>query len=184
MSRLMTSNEIAASFKFNIFYFQLYQITVYYFVLTIDSMSGGWLNPPVRFEDEPCRHKILDLIGDFSLLAQNGNQGFPIAHIVAYKVCSLNSTMCLLYTSIASQQLPFKTQAPLPLIGQPPHKFQAHAAPYTSLNECFLSLISYILQLSSVIWILDCISSPVITSEIAFLLIFGFDLLIFFIIRS
>ena len=50
-------------------------------------MSGGWLNPPVRFEDEPCRHKILDLIGDFSLLAQNGNQGFPIAHIVAYKVC-------------------------------------------------------------------------------------------------
>jgi len=49
------------------------------------SMSGGWLNPPVRFEDEPCRHKILDLIGDFSLLAQNGNQGFPIAHIVAYK---------------------------------------------------------------------------------------------------
>ncbi|OEL36206.1 putative UDP-3-O-acyl-N-acetylglucosamine deacetylase 5 [Dichanthelium oligosanthes] len=56
------------------------------------SMSGGWLNPPVRFEDEPCRHKILDLIGDFSLLAQNGNQGFPIARIVAYKVCSLNST--------------------------------------------------------------------------------------------
>ncbi|XP_025794130.1 probable UDP-3-O-acyl-N-acetylglucosamine deacetylase 2, mitochondrial isoform X2 [Panicum hallii] len=49
------------------------------------SMSGGWLNPPLRFEDEPCRHKILDLIGDFSLLAQNGNQGFPIAHIVAYK---------------------------------------------------------------------------------------------------
>ncbi|RCV33730.1 hypothetical protein SETIT_7G105600v2 [Setaria italica] len=49
------------------------------------SMSGGWLNPPVRFEDEPCRHKILDLIGDFSLLAQNGNQGFPIAHIIAYK---------------------------------------------------------------------------------------------------
>ncbi|KAJ1298170.1 hypothetical protein BS78_01G433300 [Paspalum vaginatum] len=49
------------------------------------SMSGGWLNPPLRFEDEPCRHKILDLIGDFSLLAQNGSQGFPIAHIIAYK---------------------------------------------------------------------------------------------------
>uniref|UniRef100_A0A0E0NRU1 UDP-3-O-acyl-N-acetylglucosamine deacetylase n=1 Tax=Oryza rufipogon TaxID=4529 RepID=A0A0E0NRU1_ORYRU len=49
------------------------------------SISGGWLNPPLRFEDEPCRHKILDLIGDFSLLAQNGNQGFPLAHVVAYK---------------------------------------------------------------------------------------------------
>ncbi|KAK3150916.1 hypothetical protein QOZ80_3AG0239360 [Eleusine coracana subsp. coracana] len=49
------------------------------------SMTDGWLNPPLRFEDEPCRHKILDLIGDFSFLAQNGNQGFPIAHIVAYK---------------------------------------------------------------------------------------------------
>ncbi|KAF7041664.1 hypothetical protein CFC21_051429 [Triticum aestivum] len=49
------------------------------------SMSGGWLNPPLRFDDEPCRHKILDLIGDFSLLARNGSQGFPIAHIVAYK---------------------------------------------------------------------------------------------------
>uniref|UniRef100_A0A0E0KAQ9 UDP-3-O-acyl-N-acetylglucosamine deacetylase n=1 Tax=Oryza punctata TaxID=4537 RepID=A0A0E0KAQ9_ORYPU len=52
---------------------------------TVCSMSGGWLNPPLRFEDEPCRHKSLDLIGDFSLLAQNGNQGFPVAHVVAYK---------------------------------------------------------------------------------------------------
>nr|BAJ87037.1 predicted protein [Hordeum vulgare subsp. vulgare]BAJ95331.1 predicted protein [Hordeum vulgare subsp. vulgare] len=49
------------------------------------SMTGGWLNPPLRFDDEPCRHKVLDLIGDFSLLAQNGSQGFPIAHVVAYK---------------------------------------------------------------------------------------------------
>uniref|UniRef100_A0ACD5X1Z1 Uncharacterized protein n=1 Tax=Avena sativa TaxID=4498 RepID=A0ACD5X1Z1_AVESA len=49
------------------------------------SMTDGWLNPPLRFEDEPCRHKILDLIGDFSLLARNGSQGFPIAHVVAYK---------------------------------------------------------------------------------------------------
>jgi hypothetical protein len=54
-----------------------------------------WLSPPRSsffFYDEPCRHKILDLIGDFSLLAKNGNQGFPIAHIVAYRVCSSNST--------------------------------------------------------------------------------------------
>ncbi|MDX2254254.1 MAG: UDP-3-O-acyl-N-acetylglucosamine deacetylase [Pseudanabaenaceae cyanobacterium bins.39] len=39
-----------------------------------------WLNPPLRFENEPCRHKLLDLIGDLSLL------GFlPRAHILAYK---------------------------------------------------------------------------------------------------
>ncbi|XP_050231460.1 probable UDP-3-O-acyl-N-acetylglucosamine deacetylase 1, mitochondrial [Mercurialis annua] len=49
------------------------------------SASKGWLNPPLRFSDEPCRHKILDLVGDFSLLARLGNQGLPVAHIVAYK---------------------------------------------------------------------------------------------------
>ncbi|KAJ4973277.1 hypothetical protein NE237_006451 [Protea cynaroides] len=49
------------------------------------SASKGWLNPPLRFQDEPCRHKVLDLVGDFSLFAQNGNQGLPVAHIVAYK---------------------------------------------------------------------------------------------------
>jgi UDP-3-O-[3-hydroxymyristoyl] N-acetylglucosamine deacetylase len=40
----------------------------------------GWLNPPLRFDNEPVRHKMLDLIGDLSLL---GN--LPMAHIVAYK---------------------------------------------------------------------------------------------------
>ncbi|MTJ06987.1 UDP-3-O-acyl-N-acetylglucosamine deacetylase [Anabaena sp. UHCC 0204] len=40
----------------------------------------GWLNPPLRFANEPVRHKILDLVGDLSLL---GN--FPIAHFLAYK---------------------------------------------------------------------------------------------------
>ncbi|KAJ4818339.1 UDP-3-O-acyl-N-acetylglucosamine deacetylase [Rhynchospora pubera] len=49
------------------------------------SIKDGWLNPPLRFHDEPCRHKILDMIGDFSLLAESGNQGVPIAHILAYK---------------------------------------------------------------------------------------------------
>ncbi|MBW4580421.1 MAG: UDP-3-O-acyl-N-acetylglucosamine deacetylase [Tildeniella nuda ZEHNDER 1965/U140] len=42
--------------------------------------SDGWLNPPLRFLNEPVRHKLLDLIGDLSLL---GN--FPIAHFLAYK---------------------------------------------------------------------------------------------------
>ncbi|KAF5193000.1 Udp-3-o-acyl-n-acetylglucosamine deacetylase [Thalictrum thalictroides] len=49
------------------------------------SVNKGWLNPPLRFQDEPCRHKVLDLVGDLSLLAQNGNQGLPTAHIISYK---------------------------------------------------------------------------------------------------
>lgn len=40
----------------------------------------GWLNPPLRFPNEPVRHKLLDLIGDISLLGQ-----LPLAHILAYK---------------------------------------------------------------------------------------------------
>lgn len=40
----------------------------------------GWLNPPLRFTNEPVRHKILDLIGDLSLLGS-----FPQAHYLAYK---------------------------------------------------------------------------------------------------
>ncbi len=42
--------------------------------------ESGWLNPPLRFTNEPVRHKILDLIGDLSLL---GN--FPQGHYLAYK---------------------------------------------------------------------------------------------------
>ncbi len=26
--------------------------------------SDDWINPPLRFKDEPVRHKLLDLIGD------------------------------------------------------------------------------------------------------------------------
>jgi len=40
----------------------------------------GWLNPPLRFANEPVRHKLLDLIGDLSLVAD-----LPIAHYLAYK---------------------------------------------------------------------------------------------------
>ncbi|NJL85109.1 MAG: UDP-3-O-acyl-N-acetylglucosamine deacetylase [Leptolyngbyaceae cyanobacterium SM1_1_3] len=41
---------------------------------------SGWLNPPLRFANEPARHKLLDLLGDLSLLGV-----WPDAHIVAYK---------------------------------------------------------------------------------------------------
>ncbi len=40
----------------------------------------GWLNPPLRYANEPVRHKLLDLIGDLSLLGS-----LPKAHIFAYK---------------------------------------------------------------------------------------------------
>lgn len=49
------------------------------------SMEKGWLNPPLRFEDEPCRHKMLDLIGDLALCTTPGHPGLPIAHVVAFK---------------------------------------------------------------------------------------------------
>jgi UDP-3-O-[3-hydroxymyristoyl] N-acetylglucosamine deacetylase len=39
-----------------------------------------WLNPPLRFDNEPARHKLLDLIGDLTLLGP-----LPIAHYIAYK---------------------------------------------------------------------------------------------------
>ncbi|MEM9214602.1 MAG: UDP-3-O-acyl-N-acetylglucosamine deacetylase [Cyanobacteria bacterium P01_F01_bin.150] len=40
----------------------------------------GWVNPPLRFDNEPARHKLLDLVGDLSLIG-----AFPCAHILAYK---------------------------------------------------------------------------------------------------
>jgi len=39
-----------------------------------------WLNPPLRFPDEPVRHKLLDFLGDLSLLGQ-----IPQGHYLAYK---------------------------------------------------------------------------------------------------
>jgi UDP-3-O-[3-hydroxymyristoyl] N-acetylglucosamine deacetylase len=42
--------------------------------------DSGWLNPPLRFANEPVRHKLLDLVGDLSLLGK-----IPVAHFLAYK---------------------------------------------------------------------------------------------------
>ncbi len=42
--------------------------------------ANGWVNPPLRFENEAVRHKLLDLIGDLSLLGE-----IPQAHYLAYK---------------------------------------------------------------------------------------------------
>ncbi|WP_269623353.1 UDP-3-O-acyl-N-acetylglucosamine deacetylase [Prochlorococcus marinus] len=38
-----------------------------------------WLNPPLRFKDEPIRHKLLDLIGDLAFV------GLPKAQILVYR---------------------------------------------------------------------------------------------------
>ena len=41
--------------------------------------GDSWVNPPLRFENEPVRHKLLDLIGDLALV------GLPRAQILVYK---------------------------------------------------------------------------------------------------
>ncbi len=41
--------------------------------------GDNWVNPPLRFDNEPIRHKILDLIGDLALV------GLPKAQILVYK---------------------------------------------------------------------------------------------------
>ena len=41
--------------------------------------GDSWVNPPLRFDNEPIRHKILDLIGDLALV------GLPKAQIIVYK---------------------------------------------------------------------------------------------------
>ena len=42
--------------------------------------QNGWLNPPLRFSNEPARHKLLDLVGDLSLLGV-----LPTMHVTAYR---------------------------------------------------------------------------------------------------
>ena len=41
--------------------------------------ADAWVNPPLRFEDEPVRHKLLDLIGDLALA------GLPKAQVLVYR---------------------------------------------------------------------------------------------------
>lgn len=45
-----------------------------------------WWNPEeVRFfDDEPVRRRICELIGDLALLAEGGNSGMPVGHVLAY----------------------------------------------------------------------------------------------------
>ena len=41
--------------------------------------GDSWVNPPLRYSNEPVRHKLLDLIGDLAFV------GLPKAQIIVYK---------------------------------------------------------------------------------------------------
>jgi UDP-3-O-[3-hydroxymyristoyl] N-acetylglucosamine deacetylase len=41
--------------------------------------GDSWVNPPLRFADEPVRHKLLDLLGDLALA------GLPQAQVFAFR---------------------------------------------------------------------------------------------------
>jgi UDP-3-O-[3-hydroxymyristoyl] N-acetylglucosamine deacetylase len=41
--------------------------------------GAEWVNPPLRFPDEPVRHKLLDLLGDLALV------GLPRGQVFAYR---------------------------------------------------------------------------------------------------
>ena len=56
--------------------------------------GDNWVNPPLRFANEPIRHKILDLIGDLALV------GLPKAQIMVYK--GSHSLNALLASSLKS----------------------------------------------------------------------------------
>jgi len=47
--------------------------------------GSDFFNPPLRYPNEPVRHKMLDLIGDLALVGMGGNGGLPTGHVVAYK---------------------------------------------------------------------------------------------------
>ncbi|WP_216901476.1 UDP-3-O-acyl-N-acetylglucosamine deacetylase [Synechococcus sp. CCY 9618] len=65
-----------------------------------------WVNPPLRYGDEPVRHKLLDLLGDLALV------GLPRAHVFAYRGSHG------LHTAMAAA---LAVQAPLPPVPVPIH---------------------------------------------------------------
>ena len=70
-----------------------------------------WLNPPLRFVEEPVRHKILDLLGDLALV------GLPRAQVFAYRGSHG------LHTSMAA------VLAGLPAVNSPSSPNSAHPFP-------------------------------------------------------
>ncbi|MEI7666362.1 MAG: UDP-3-O-acyl-N-acetylglucosamine deacetylase [Synechococcaceae cyanobacterium ELA263] len=61
----------------------------------------GWLNPPLRFADEPVRHKLLDLLGDLALA------GLPQAQVFAYRGShGLHTALAAALSSASDRVLP------------------------------------------------------------------------------
>jgi len=70
-----------------------------------------WLNPPLRFADEPVRHKLLDLIGDLALV------GLPRAQVIAYRGShalhtALAAAFATRFRAIAPEALPLVADRP------------------------------------------------------------------------
>ncbi len=65
-----------------------------------------WMNPPLRYGDEPVRHKLLDLLGDLALV------GLPRAQVFAYRGSHG------LHTAMAAA---LASQAPQPPVPVPTH---------------------------------------------------------------
>jgi UDP-3-O-[3-hydroxymyristoyl] N-acetylglucosamine deacetylase len=68
--------------------------------------GDGWVNPPLRYAEEPVRHKLLDLLGDLALV------GLPRAHVFAYRGSHG------LHTAMAAA---LASQAPHALVPVPTH---------------------------------------------------------------
>jgi UDP-3-O-[3-hydroxymyristoyl] N-acetylglucosamine deacetylase len=64
-----------------------------------------WLNPPLHFANEPVRHKLLDLLGDLSLLGS-----LPRAHYLAHKAS--HTLHIALAKSILAQDAMVEINAP------------------------------------------------------------------------
>ncbi len=70
----------------------------------------GWLNPPLRFANEPVRHKILDLVGDLSLV-----KNLPVAHFLAYKAShNLHIQLAQLLEQTIKAEKNWETEYPIP----------------------------------------------------------------------
>ena len=62
--------------------------------------GDGWVNPPLRFADEPVRHKLLDLLGDLALA------GLPQAQVFAFRGSHGLHTALAAALASASRPLP------------------------------------------------------------------------------
>jgi len=69
--------------------------------------GDGWINPPLRFADEPVRHKLLDLLGDLALA------GLPQAHVFAYRGShGLHTALAAALSSASDRPLPAPVSTP------------------------------------------------------------------------